>query len=247
MKRRFFLHIALLLITAQHATVNGFGKNKVQYLDFSWRYIDTPHFQVYYHQDQGDLPEISAHWIERSYAWLSKDFKFKHRKKIPLIPYGSPNLFQQTNVILEVLPEGVGGFTELFKNRIVVPFTGSYEEFRHVLHHELVHAFQFGILYDQFGSAFMRSSNIQMPIWFAEGSAEFLSSGWDSKADMFMMDRTIFSVVPNPGPRLGGYMAYKGGQSFLYFLAATRGDKKFLRFLRAFRESKNVESSIRDT
>ena len=38
------------------------------------------------------------------------------------------------------MEEGVGGVTELFKNRVVVPFEGNYKQFRHVIHHELVHA-----------------------------------------------------------------------------------------------------------
>ena len=37
--------------------------------------------------------------------------------------------------------EGIGGVTELYKNRIVIPFDGSHKEFKHVIHHELVHAF----------------------------------------------------------------------------------------------------------
>gem|GEM_PF-4268727 len=45
----------------------------------------------------------------------------------------SHNEFQQNNAIDEFLPEGVGGVTELFKNRILVPFEGDYEKFRHVM------------------------------------------------------------------------------------------------------------------
>ena len=38
------------------------------------------------------------------------------------------------------MQEGIGGVTELFKNRVVIPFEGDYQQFRHVIHHELVHA-----------------------------------------------------------------------------------------------------------
>ena len=37
--------------------------------------------------------------------------------------------------------EGIGGVTELYKNRVVIPFDASNKEFKHVIHHELVHAF----------------------------------------------------------------------------------------------------------
>ncbi len=222
----------------------GFGKNKVQYENLKWQYNKLPHFHSYFHQNQGALPPITAQWIENAYTELYKDFGFKHKKPIPLIVFASPTLFEQTNVTPGIIPEGVGGFTESLKNRIVVPFTGSYEELRHVLHHECVHAFQFGILFDQFGGSLFRANAVQMPLWFAEGSAEFLSSGWNSEADMFMMDRAIHSTLPHPGPQMGGYMVYKAGQSFLHFLSASRGDTIFHKFLVTFRKSKQVITSL---
>ncbi len=236
---------ALLLVHANHLHSWGFGKNKVQYENLSWRYHELPHLHTFYHQNQGKLPPITARWAHNAYRELQKDFSFTHKKPVPLLVYASPTLFEQTNVILEVIPEGVGGFTEIFKNRIVVPFTGSYEEFRHVVHHELVHAFTFGILYDQLGGSLFRNSGANVPLWFAEGSAEYLSSNWNVEADMFLMDRTIHGSVPLPGPELGGYMAYKGGQSFLHFLAASRGDSAFHSFLLSFRNTRSVETSAK--
>lgn len=223
---------------------HGFGKNKVQYASLKWHYNALPHFESHHHQNQGELPTVTARWIENAYCELSHDFGFTHRKPIPLLVYGSPTLFEQTNVLLEVIPEGVGGFTEILKNRIVVPFDGSYAEFRHVLHHELVHAFQFGIIFDQIGGSLLRGAAVQMPLWFAEGSAEYLSCGWNTKADMFLMDRTIHGSIPLPGPEMGGYLVYKGGQSFLHFLATSRGDSTFHRFLAEFRKTKRVVASI---
>ena len=97
-------------------------------------------------------------------------------KQIPLILYGSANYFERTNVVAELLPEGVGGFTTQMKNRIVVPFDGSYEELRHVLHHELVHGFQTRPYFRSAGGFFHRRFGDVDALWFAEGMAEFLSS-----------------------------------------------------------------------
>ena len=206
--------------------------------------MKLPHFELFFHQGQGDLPAVTAQWAENAYFELARDFGLNLKKPIPLLVFSSPALFEQTNVILEVIPEGVGGFTELFKSRIVIPFTGSYGEYRHVIHHELVHAFQYAILYDQFGGAILRTSAVNMPLWFAEGTAEYLSSGWDIEADMFMMDRVIYGSVPLPGHEMAGYIVYKGGQSFFHFLESSRGDSTFHAFLSAFRKSRSVEGAI---
>src|SRR5438046_6762488 len=62
----------------------------------------------------------------------------------PIILYASQSDFQQTNVV-DATGEGLGGVTEFFKHRAVLPFTGSYAEFEHVLQHEMVHQFQYDV------------------------------------------------------------------------------------------------------
>ncbi|HLV30329.1 MAG TPA: hypothetical protein VKY57_02045 [Chitinispirillaceae bacterium] len=237
-KKILFALFFLIFVCFSH--VSGFGKNKVQYNEFSWKYLSSPHFNIYHHQNQGILPEISFQYLKKVYRNLSNRFNFSHKQPIPLIIYGNTNYFAQTNIITEILPEGVGGFTEIFKNRIAVPFNGSYSEFKHVLHHELVHAFIFGIISEQSGNILF--SNIQIPLWFNEGLAEYLSTGWDTEADMFLIDRIIHSNVPLPGPELNGYMAYKGGQSFLFFLETSRGETAFSRLLQELKSTRNIES-----
>ncbi len=97
---------------------------------------------------------------------------------IPIITYASHNDFQQTNVSLSHIDEGVGGFTELFKNRVVIPFTGSYHDLRHVLYHELAHVFMFDIVYGGLMESVVRQAYMNpVPLWFAEGLAEHVSAG----------------------------------------------------------------------
>ncbi len=237
--------LTTILILLIYNNIFSFGQNKVQYTNFSWKTLRSPHFSIFYHQEQGYLPEISFYWIENAYQSLTKDFQYTPKERIPLITFGDPNLFAQTNIISEILPEGVGGFTEIFKNRIVVPFNGSYTEFRHVLHHELTHAFCYSILYNRFGGNLLLSANVQVPLWFMEGLAEYLSSKWDIEADMFLMDQVINGSVPLPGPELDGYMAYKGGQSFLHYLAASRSDTTFQKLIREFKNSHSVDNCIK--
>lgn len=235
---------SLLFITLFASESFCFGQNKVQFSLLNWWMLQSKHYTLYYHQKMNNLPAIANKWVDNSYRSLSGNLNFSHNPPIPLIIYGSPSLFAQTNIISENLPEGVGGFTEVFKTRVVVPFTGSYDELRHVLHHELVHAFVFGIVFDKFGGGSAMLSNAQIPFWFNEGGAEYLSSGWDCEADMFMMEQTLNSSIPIPGPQLDGYMAYKGGQSFLHFLQKSRGDSAFSQFLLEFRKTKMVDNSI---
>ncbi|MDR3013371.1 MAG: BamA/TamA family outer membrane protein [Chitinispirillales bacterium] len=234
--------IFALLFLALPPSAAGFGKNKVQYEHMAWQYLQASHYTLYFHQDQGTLPEITYTWLDDIYADLAKRFDFTHERPVPTIIYGAPALFEQTNIITAMLPEGVGGFTEIFKNRIAVPFNGSFHDLRHVLHHEMVHAFVFGAVY---GGGIFGAASANVPLWFNEGLAEILSSGWNRNADMYMLDRVLHSNVPPPGHALNhGFIAYKGGQSFLYYLYSIGGEALFNQMLIEFKETRAAERSI---
>lgn len=204
-----------------------FGKNKVHYKKFDWHYIQTEHFDIYYYQNGYDLAKYAAASLESSYVVVRKSLNYDVRKRVPVILFLSHNDFQQTNVTPELIEEGVGGFTESFKNRMVVPFMGDYEDFRHVLHHELTHAVIFDMLFaNPFGSILSRQAFFRMPLWYAEGYAEYNSRyGMDAFADMVLRDATINNYL-QPLDYVGGFLAYKEGQSALAFLAQKYGEEK---------------------
>ncbi len=212
--------LAVLLVALDgmpaNAQSDNFGKNKVQYTKFSWSYLQTDHFDIYFSEGGRELAEFTALAAESAYTSISTLFRYQLVNRVPLIVYNSHNDFQQTNVISEYLEEGIGGVTELFKNRVVVPFEGDYRKFRHVIHHELVHA----VINDMFYGGSIQSiiSNnitLQFPLWFSEGLAEYEALRWDTDSDMFIRDATVHEYLP-PINRLYGYFAYRGGQSVFW-------------------------------
>ncbi|MEZ4690740.1 MAG: hypothetical protein R3A12_11390 [Ignavibacteria bacterium] len=141
------------------------------------------------------------------------DYNISNR--IPFVVFNSHN-DNRNNVIDEYLPEGVGGVTELFKNRINVPFEGDYEKFRHVIHHELLHAFMNDMFYGgTLQNIISRNISLSFPLWYTEGMAEVQSLyGLDKQTDMFMRDAIINNNVP-PLDYIGGYFAYGAVRVFL--------------------------------
>jgi len=207
-----------------------FGKNKVQYTNFDWHVMETDHFRLFFYLEEKDIAQMAARIAEDGYYDLAAEFNLEIHRKIPLIVYSSPNLFSQTNVIPQLLPESVGGFTEFLKGRVVVPYYGSYKAFHHVIRHELVHVFQIAKL----ESIMSRQRLVRMaspPLWFIEGQAEFWSTDWDSDADMIIKDMVLsgnlFSI-----DRLyvisGTYFMYKIGQSICRFINDHYGSDKLV-------------------
>ncbi|MFP4522843.1 MAG: hypothetical protein ACLFQK_11925, partial [Fibrobacterota bacterium] len=237
--------ILLILPCLIYAT--DFGGNKVQYRDFDWEYIQTRHFDFYYYEGSEEIAEFAARSSEKFYEKISKEFNFNLTTRVPFILYESPGHFEQTNIILENPGESTGGFTELFKGRVVLPFNGSYSEFRHVLHHELTHACMFNLLFGNVVNAIRAMGSIRMPLWVAEGIAERQSVGWDVMSDMHLRDAAVNNYLYTPAQNFGNnfFMAYKAGQSFLNFTALQFGEESIGRFYKFLRITKDYERAYK--
>ncbi|MEW5994603.1 MAG: hypothetical protein AB1744_09425, partial [Candidatus Zixiibacteriota bacterium] len=227
------LVLLTLAVAVGQAQETYFGKNKVRYKDFDWSYVQTRHFDIYFYEDVYPNAKFAATVLESAYVEVSRELNYLIQRRIPVFIYNSHNDFQQTNIIWSLIPEGVGGFTEAFKNRIVIPFTGSYEEFRHVLHHELTHAVVYDLLYGgALSSLLSRQRLFNLPLWFAEGYAEYSSRhGWDCFSDMYVRDATINNYLAPP-EFLSGFLAYKQGQAMVKYIAEKYGEEKLGLILR---------------
>ncbi|MCS7212247.1 MAG: peptidase MA family metallohydrolase [Chloroherpetonaceae bacterium] len=223
----------------------AFGRNKVQYRNFEWYYIQSEHFDVYFTEGGEYLAKFTADAAEAAYATVKKDFKYEINNRIAFIVYKSHNDFQQNNVINEYLEEGVGGVTELYKNRIVIPFDGDYRRFRHVIHHELIHAVVNDMIYGgSVQSAIANNIRIQLPLWFNEGIAEYQALEWDTNSDMFINDAIINNYLA-PIPYLYGYFAYRGGQSVWKFISEKYGREKISEIMARLRATRNLDAAFR--
>ena len=254
--RTSFLIVFLLIFVAPRLSSQFyyydtyFGKNKVQYDEFDWRIIETEHFQVYYYPGERQLAMDAAQMAERGYDYLSRVLAYKVKHPIPLVVYSSHSDFQQTNISLSFIDEGVGGFTEIFKSRVVIPFMGSYSQFEHVLVHEMVHAFQFDILYGGGVQSLVGNPFVfQPPLWFVEGMAEYLSAGMNNHTEMWLRDAS-----------LGGYLlplailnytqdirVYRFGQSVFNFIGQKYGDEKIGEIIQKAPLYKNLDKAIKSS
>lgn len=225
--KTFSLAIFILVLVSNQSLFAQFGQNKVQYKVFDWKYIQSQHFDVYFYQEGEDIAQFTAFAAESALVSLNRNIGYDIKNRIPILVFNSHNEFQQNNAIDEYMPEGVGGVTELFKNRIVVPFEGDYEKFRHVIHHELLHAYMNDLYYGgSLQNIITQNISLQIPLWFNEGMAEYQSLGGNDKAnDMFIRDAVIYDYLP-PLEYIGGYLSYRGGQAFFSWLADEYGKDK---------------------
>ncbi len=202
-----------------------FGQNKVLYKDFDWAVFRTAHFDVHYYPEEKQAAQDAARMAERGYAYLSAALDHQVKERIPLFLYASLNDFQQTNVVSDLLDQGTRGVTESLKNRVVLPITGSYREFNHVLVHELVHAFQ----YDIMQNSKFKNSRFNPPLWFVEGMAEYLSVGMDNTTRLWVRDGLLNDKLMTVSQLNNAYdiRVYRFGESLWHYIGETY-DKKIV-------------------
>ncbi|HKP76744.1 MAG TPA: hypothetical protein VJT67_14535 [Longimicrobiaceae bacterium] len=214
---------------ATPASAQYFGQNKVQYRTFDFRILRTPHFDVYYYPEEESAARDASRMGERWYARLSRVLDHEFEARQPLILYASSPEFQQTSVLQGDIGEGTGGVTEVFKQRVVLPFAGPYKETDHVIGHELVHAFQYDItgLGRAGGGLEAAAARFNAPLWFIEGMAEYLSLGpVDPNTSMWLRDAALTNTLPNQAqlsydPR---FFPYRWGQALWAYVGGRWGD-----------------------
>lgn len=212
----------ILIVTTLSAEY--FGKNKVQYDQFTFNQMQTTYFKIFYYPSETAIVKDAGRMLERWNERYTKIFGKPLTKGQPVILYANHADFQQTNAIGGLIPQGTGGVTEGYLNRMIIPFTGNYQENDHVLGHELVHAFQYEIMKNnELGLA----GGSRIPLWFIEGMAEYLSIGSLSPlTSMWMRDAVLFNDVPgisqlDNDPK---YFPYRYGHALWAYIASKYGD-----------------------
>ena len=219
------LFVLSMVVAVGPASAQYFGQNKVQYEQFDFQTFETDQFDIYFYPAERQAVEDAARMAERWYDRHSRTFLREFQQKKPLIFYANSPDFQQTNAVQGQLGQGTGGVTESIKERVIMPLAGSYQETDHVLGHELVHSFQYDIALRKNNEGF---SLRNMPLWFIEGMAEYLSVGrQDSHTAMWMRDAALREDLPTIRQLTRdqqSYFPYRYGQAYMAYIGGKYGD-----------------------
>ncbi len=224
----------------------SFGKNKVIVDQHAWHIAETEHFEIYHYPEEGHLiPKVSK-LLEEAYEKVTADLNFSIEKKTPFFLYLTHNHFEQNNIA--DTGEGVGGFSEPYKNRFVIPITGSDKDLEHVITHEFTHIAVFNIWYSGFWKSASLMRFIFYPLWLIEGLSEYESTEWETYDRMLLRDVAVSDKVI-PLDKLHSFnhlrmhqvsLAYQEGHSAISFLAEEYGEDKLANLVKNLQESLDI-------
>ncbi len=222
------------LLLASSAFAQYFGKNKVRYDTFEWKVYPTPHFRIsFYDRERDVLPKLAS-FAESAYDELARKFNYQVPNPIPLIAFATHAEFEENNVIVEFIPEGVGAFAVPSRNRMVLPVDMPDERLQQLIQHELTHVFQFEIFYQgSLGKALASNP----PTWFIEGMASYFGNDEDARARAVMRDAVASDRVPSIMDPVEGYAAYRFGHMVFQFIESEWGLDGLRDFIYEFRNT----------
>jgi Tol biopolymer transport system component len=238
--------IALLFIAALFVPASSFafGQNKIVYDKFEWQIYRSTHFDIYFYEEERPSLQRVVDSAESAYLDLSQKFNYQISKRIPLIYYHTHSAFEQTNVILNFIPEGVGAFAEPGRNRMVLPIDTTDEKLLQLVTHELTHIFEYEVL---FQGKLGKTITANPPTWFMEGLASFMAQDEDSKDRMVLRDAVVNDEIPQitRGPQ--GYFAYRFGHAVFRYIQEKYGWDGLRDFIYEYRNTlgNNVDRALK--
>lgn len=182
--RLFFFF--LLLTGSVNAQVNAveFGKNRVQYKKFNWRYYQTRNFNAYFSEGGLALGKFVAQVAEEELPQLEDFIEYGLQRRANIVIYNSFTDLKQSNIGIGVDWQNTGGVTKLVNNKVVVYNTGDLNNLRIQIRQGIAKVLVENLLFgDDLGEFAQNQALLDLPKWLTDGYISYAAENWSAKLD----------------------------------------------------------------
>ena len=253
---RNFNAISLLIFLCILATVHNnfaqeamekFGKNRLQYKNFKWRFYSTENFDIYFYDGGNEIAKIATEYLEKEFDRVTDILGTVSYSKTEIFLYNSPTDLLQSNIGVNDNSFDVAGQTDFVKPMVEIAYPGNAEEFKRTLIYKLSSMLIYDMMFGgSLSDMFQNSYLLLLPEWFMNGAARYTAYGWDVEMDDFVRDMIRNKNVKNIS-KFTGYEAELIGQSVWNFVAERYGNSYISNILNLTRIIRNEERSISGT
>jgi hypothetical protein len=244
---RFFgavgLFMTLFPVQGQQAR-ETFGKNRIQYKTFEWKYIASDNFDVYYYEDRKKVATEALQYLESEFDRITDLIGYPPYLKTKVFLYNSITDLQQSNIGLNHTQYNTGGETDFIKPYIEIANPGTLEEFKEELIYKvsqlMVNEMMFG---GNLREMFQNAVLLNLPDWFVEGAPRYVAKGWNSEMDDFVR-QLVRNKKLNRALKQSGKDAQLVGQSIWNYIVEKYGKSSISNILNYTRVIRNEQKSI---
>lgn len=250
--KRFGILLGLLFTVLVHQSsaqmsVDEFGKNRLQFKNFEWRYLSSENFDIYFYDGGNEIAKQAAQYLEDEFERITDLLGYSPYTKTRIFLYNSVTDLQQSNIGANKTNFSVGGETDFVKPQVEIAYPGLMSDFRGELVYKisqmLINDMMFG---GSLGDMFQSSYLLTLPEWYINGAASYIAYGWNVELDDYMRDHFI-NGKPKKLNKYLGEDARMIGQSVWNFIAERYGRTNIANILNLTRIIRKEDKSISNT
>ncbi len=222
-----------------------FGKNRIQYKEFTWFYYPSDNFDVYYYIGGEDLAQYTLLSCERNLKEMQDFFDYPINERVQVVSYLNPHEFYQSNIGLSVDGQNnIGGSVRILGSKMFTYFEGSHHKLEVQIRENIGRLIFSQMMYSGSWRDMLRNSTLlAVPAWFEEGVIAYAASGKSTEAEIFMIDY-IRSGKFKSLNFLEGRESSLAGHAFWQFIADTYGQNLIANILYMSQASNNIENGF---
>ncbi|MBI5373337.1 MAG: hypothetical protein HZA79_15040 [Sphingobacteriales bacterium] len=241
------LSLFFALQTAAQVNTVEFGKNRVQYQKFSWKYYQTENFNSYFSQDGLGLGKYVAQIAEAELPSIEEYVEYGLQRRINIVIYNNFDEMQQSNIGIGIDWQNTGGVTKLVNNKMIVYYDGNHENLRRQIRQGIARNLVENLLFgDDLGEFAANQALLDLPKWLTDGYIAYAAENWSTSLDddlrgvMLAGSYRNFYQFAFDKPLLAGHAFWK-------YIADKYGKNKttyFLYLARIYRNLNNASYKI---
>src|SRR6478609_2473971 len=245
--RLFFaaLIVAALLPFLSHAQVNtvDYGKNRIQYKKFDWKFYQSPNFNTYFNTGGLELAKFVAQVAEEELPSIQSAVEYSLERSVNIIVYNNYDDYKSSNIGLGIDWQNSGGITKLVNNKLVLYYDGNKNTLRRQVREGIAKILTDNILFgDDIGEFASNQALLDLPQWLTDGYVEYVAEHWstqkddDLKSAIMGGDYNNFYQFAFAKPTLAGH-------AFWYYIAEKYKPENVTYFLYLARLYKNLNAA----
>ncbi len=211
----FTLCLFSISVSAQVSSVE-FGKNRVQYKKFNWRYYQTKNFNSYFSSGGLALGKFVAQVAEEELPQLEEFVEYGMQRRANLIVYNSYTDMKQSNIGIGIEWQNTGGVTKLVNNKVVVYHNGDLNHMRIQVRQGIAKILVDNLLFgDDLGEFAGNQALLDLPKWLTDGYVAYAAENWNAalddqlKSELLSGDYKNFDQFAFKQPELAGHAFWR--------------------------------------
>jgi Tol biopolymer transport system component len=222
-----------------------YGKNRIQFKYFDWKYYAFERCQVYFYDGGKDLAQYVAYRAQRQLEQMEKKMDYQLEDQIQILVYTKQTDFAGANAGLKSEESAnAGGTTKIRGSTINVYFNGNHFELEKQIKSGIAEIIMNQIFYDGNAAEVARNSALLVvPDWFKQGVLSYYAEPWSVDADNIAGDIIKQDKLVSFN-RLSGKESKYAGYALINYIAETYGENILPNILYMVRVTRSVESAF---